>query len=290
MTRASRFTVWTLLTALPFAGIGCVPQDRYDQLLMANRSLEEQLLQMESDRDSARADLNATRDQMSRRSTNLEDLQSQNRRLSNDLERMASEYDALLRRVSELEVGPLPADVEDAIQRLANAHPDVLSFDASRGLLRFASDFTFDLGSVALRSEASETLRKLAEILNTSAAREFEARIVGHTDNVRISRAETLRNHPTNVHLSVHRAISVRDALVEAGITPVRMQVAGYGEHRPVVANRTGGTAENRRVEIFLVPMPTDIQPVESAPASNTSAPAASSPASQRRSAPEPMK
>jgi hypothetical protein len=61
--------------------------------------------------------------------------------------------------------------------------------------------------------------------------------------------------HPTNMHLSAHRAISVRDALVSDGVTANRMQVAGYGEFRPIVPNGANGAAQNRRVEIFLTPL-----------------------------------
>jgi chemotaxis protein MotB len=175
--------------------------------------------------------------------------------------------------------------VETAIHELAASYPDVLTFDAHRGMLRFASDFTFDLGSVELKPDAVATMQQLARILNSDAAKELEARVIGHTDNVPIRRAETLRHHPTNMHLSVHRAISVRDRLVRDGINSVRIQVAGYGPYRPVVPHRTGGTQENRRVEIFLVPMPRDVAPAE---------PASSEPEARREPtrtrAPEPMK
>jgi chemotaxis protein MotB len=87
----------------------------------------------------------------------------------------------------------------------------------------------------------------------------MEVRIVGHTDDVPIGKPQTRELHPTNVHLSVHRSISVRSALVSAGVEPVRIQVAGYGEYRPVIENRPGGTPENRRVEVYLTPMPTGI-------------------------------
>lgn len=292
MTRAARTTVWTLLAVIPFAGVACVPQDRYDQLLMSHRSVEEQLVGMQDERDTARANLETVRNQLTRATVNINELQAQNTRLNRDLERMAGDYDDLLRRVGAMEVGPLPVDVEDAIQGLAASYPDVLTFDARRGMLRFASDFTFDLGSVALKSEATETLRALARILNTESALGFEARVVGHTDDVRISRAETLRNHPTNVHLSVHRAISVRDSLVTNGVNAARLQVAGYGEHRPAVANRPGGTAENRRVEIFLVPMPDNVElAAPTATAEGRPATPAPAPSQPRRTVEvEPMK
>lgn len=297
MKRMTTRLAVTLLAGLPILAVGCVPQDRYDSLLSANRSLEEQLHQLETERDSARSDLDRVRDRFARASMDYNELQSEKSRLQSEVDRMAREYDQLLTRVSELDFGPLPVEVESALEDLARAYPDLLTFDARRGLIRFASDFTFDLGSASLRSDAQDSLRRMAEILNTDAARQFEARIIGHTDNVPIRRAETRQNHPTNVHLSVHRAISVRDALVNANIDAVRIQVAGYGEHRPAVPNRTGGTPENRRVEIYLTPMPSDIGPTgqggsaERGSGTSSSAGSARESSSPSRSpAPEPMK
>lgn len=266
---------------------GCVPQDRYDQLLTSNRSLQEQLSATESERDTARGNLETVRRQLGRSTENISELQAENSRLNRELSTLAQDYDSLLRRVSNLEIGPLPVEVESAIQELAASYPDVLTFDARRGLLRFASDFTFDLGSVELKPDAVTTMQQLARILNSDAAQDLEARIVGHTDNVPVRRAETLRHHPTNMHLSVHRAIAVRDRLVSDGVGSVRIQVAGYGPYRPVAPHRTGGTPENRRVEIFLVPMPPDIVPADED--SSSAAPASPRAPEQRRS-PEPMK
>lgn len=295
MKRTSTRLIVTLLAGLPILAVGCVPQDRYDSLLSANRSLEEQLMQLESDRDSARSNLDTVRDQLTRATANYNELQADKSRLQSEVDRMTREYDELLARVSDLDFGPLPLEVESALEELAASYPELLTFDAQRGLIRFASDFTFDLGSASLRSDAQDSLRQLARILNTDEARGFEARIIGHTDNVPIRRAETRQNHPTNVHLSVHRAISVRDALVNSDVNAVRIQVAGYGEHRPAVSNRTGGTPENRRVEIYLTPMPSDITPSasdERSSAGSESRSPASEPVRPRSSspAPEPMK
>lgn len=278
------FLVMPLLAAMMLS-VGCVPQDRYDQLLMTNRSLQEQLSTAESERDTARGNLETVRSQLTRATENISELEAENSRLDRELGNLVQDYDALLQRVSELEIGPLPEEVESAIQALAQSYPDVLSFDAQRGMLRFASDFTFDLGSVELKPDAVATLQELARVLNSDAAKDLEARIIGHTDDVPIRRAETLRHHPTNMHLSVHRAISVRDRLVNDGVGSRRIQVAGYGPYRPVRPHQPGGTPENRRVEIFLVPMPPDVTPTESE--REESAPRRS-PDEQR--SPEPMK
>jgi chemotaxis protein MotB len=122
-------------------------------------------------------------------------------------------------------------------------------------MIRFKSDMTFALGSTDVKPQAREALGRLAQVLNQGAATKYEARIVGHTDNVRISRPGTKQQHPTNWHLSVHRAIAVKDVLEDGGVASPRLQVAGYGEYHPIVPNPARGGAErNRRVEIYLVP------------------------------------
>jgi chemotaxis protein MotB len=155
---------------------------------------------------------------------------------------------------------------------LAAQYPNLLTFDPERGMLRFASDFTFALGSADLSASAQTSLAQLATILNTGTAANFEVRIVGHTDNVPISNPSTRAKHPTNWHLSAHRSISVGSALISDGIAPTRVQVAGCGEYRPIVSNPAkGGAAANRRVEIFLVPMRDTIAPstITNAPTDN---------------------
>jgi len=252
--------------ALVLAGIGCVQQDRYDNTVLSARSLKEQLVAAERERDTTRANLDDVRSQLSEaRATNVQ-LQDQVVAVNADFEDQVAKYDELLRRVSQLEFGPLPIELEMALDHLAAAYPDLMSFDAAHGLLRFSSDFTFDLGSAEVRSNAEATLVTLADILNSDEASSFELRLIGHTDNVPVERARTLQRHPTNVHLSVHRAISVRDLLVAAGVDAARIQVAGYGEFRPIVPNGKRGAAENRRVELIMTPKRPGIVSLPAAP------------------------
>ncbi len=240
--------------ALMLAGIGCVQQDKYDNTVLSARSLKEQLVVTERERDTARANLDNVRGQLSEAKAMNVQLQDQVVVVNADFEDQVAKYDELLRRVSQLEFGPLPVELEMALDHLAAAYPELLSFDAAHGLLRFSSDFTFDLGSAEVRSDAEATIVTLADILNSDEASTFELRLIGHTDNVPVERPSTMQRHPTNVHLSVHRAISVRDLLVAAGVDAVRIQVAGSGEFRPIVPNGKKGAAENRRVELVMVP------------------------------------
>ncbi len=244
------------LASLPLLA-GCIPQDKYDHLLTVNRSLEEQLVTMEDDRDGARQNVSTLQQDLNTTRAAHRDLQGRYGELDSAYTEIAGDNSDLLSRVSDIEPNPLPMELELALEELVRSYPDLVSFDRDRGMLRFASDVTFGLGSATLSDAANDAARRIAGVLGTSAAMGFEVRIVGHTDNVKIGKPETRRQHPTNVHLSVHRAIAVRTALVEAGIDPVRVEVSGYGQYRPIVANDSkGAAAANRRVEIFILPMP----------------------------------
>lgn len=244
-----------LVMLLPLVAGGCAAQDQYDHTVTANRSLQEQLAASEAEKQAAEQRLAATQQQLEQTRHAQGDLQTRYDELNASVDSLDAANRDYMQRIAQLEIGPLPVEVENAITDLAMAHPNLLTFDANMGLVRFASDFTFDLGSTDLKPDATATLTALAAILNEPAAADLEARVVGHTDNVPIRRAATRAKHPTNTHLSVHRAISVGDALTRAGVNANRIQVAGYGEHRPIVANGPGGAAANRRVEIFLAPI-----------------------------------
>ncbi len=146
-------------------------------------------------------------------------------------------------------VSPLPAEVDQALQTLAEKYPDRVWYERGRGGISFANDKLFDAGSDVVRPEALPGLQALAGTLATTAATDFEVVVVGHTDDSPITKPETLAKHPSNRHLSVHRAIAVEEVLVKAGVPASRVGVMGYGEYRPVSDDKT----RNRRVEVFLV-------------------------------------
>ena len=73
--------------------------------------------------------------------------------------------------------------------------------------------------------------------------------VEGHTDNVPISNNE----FPSNWELSVARAIAVARIMIDNGIEPNRINVAGYGEFRPLVDNQDkDNRKKNRRIELKL--------------------------------------
>lgn len=145
----------------------------------------------------------------------------------------------------------LPPDIDDALQKLAAQHADVMRYDAAAGMILMRSDLTFSSGSATVSARAQQSLAQLAAILSAVVKRGYEVRVVGHTDNQPIVRAKL--QHPTNWHLSVHRAIAVMNVLEQAGVASTKLGVAGYGEYRPVAPNGEKGNRANRRVEIVIV-------------------------------------
>jgi chemotaxis protein MotB len=171
------------------------------------------------------------------------------------LGRMADIYEQLANKQLPIITAPLPPKVSNALKEFASKYPGMVQYDEEKGVLKFVSDLLFDLGSANVKPEAQQAMTDFAKIMEMPDAAGFDAVIVGHTDNVRIARAATRAQHPTNWHLSVHRAISVLEVLKNAGVAETRMGVMGYGEFRPLVPNTTTeNKAQNRRVEIYLVP------------------------------------
>lgn len=263
----------TLLAVMTLGSIGCVAQREVDELRTLYRRSQEQVLELRAQLEEAQARIAALQSQ----TTIDPQLQAQ-------LDAAIAERDRLREALANAEaqlrsakVGPeLPPELDAALRELAQANPDIMSYDPELGMVKFRSDFTFDLGSANVKAQAQQTLNRLAGVLRSPAAAPYEVRIVGHTDNVRIANPATKAKHPTNWHLSAHRAISVEEVLEKAGVQPARMSVAGYGPYRPVVANGPRGAEANRRVEIYLVAMTTASAAPAATPAAESSAPAAS--------------
>lgn len=259
MTRSLNVLVRTAALAAGLASLaGCVPQAKYDDLLTSYRSKEQQVLTLQSDLDESRTNEQELRRKLAEAAADLEAMRASLGGEGGDLDAMRARYEELLKKINELET-PLPREVEIALGDIAAQYPDIFEFDAAKGMLRFKSDVTFDSGSAQLTAKANEVMAKLAPVLNSPAASNLEIKVVGHTDNVPISRPATRQQHPTNMYLSAHRAISVRDQLVRDGVSAPRFQVAGYGEYRPIASNSSNGSRENRRVELYLSPLTTSV-------------------------------
>lgn len=237
---------------------GCVSQRDYDELYEANRSLESRNRQLLNDNQALEARISGLGASNTGAEVTIGELRQANARLRDQLGSAANTIATMEDRLSNMSFGRVDPTTDLALQNLASQYPDLIIYDADRGMLRFASDLTFASGSDQVQSSATDSLAALARVLNEQEAQAYDIKIIGHTDSQKIS-AGTQQRHPTNMHLAAHRAISVRSALGRGGVEWSRMYVAGWGEHRPLVPNSaTGGTQQNRRVEVFLVPSTTD--------------------------------
>lgn len=281
--RRSRFSRQALLAlaglAVSLSMVGCVNQGEYDNLYETNRGLTDRNAVLQRERDDALAARDLTRQQLAKTEQALAELRAQNDELMRRLRESGLSLADLEARLKGLNVPALDADTDALLRELAAQYPDLLRYDESKGMLRFASDLTFDSGSDAIKPQAEAALRALAEILKNPVTAKYEVIVLGHTDAQRIS-AGTAKRFPTNVHLSAGRSISVRSALVGNGVAPGKMQVAGWGEFRPAVPNSTSGnTPANRRVEIYLAmpKNPSDISTMNE-PAPQSAAPTRATP------------
>jgi outer membrane protein OmpA-like peptidoglycan-associated protein len=115
--------------------------------------------------------------------------------------------------------------------------------DTARGLIVSMSDVLFDTGKYSLRSGAREKLAKVAGILVAYPGLNVE--VGGYTDNVGADEM--------NQKLSENRADSVRDYLVQQGVSANSVTAKGFGNTLPVASNGTSaGRQQNRRVELLV--------------------------------------
>jgi outer membrane protein OmpA-like peptidoglycan-associated protein len=115
--------------------------------------------------------------------------------------------------------------------------------DTARGLIVNMSDVLFDTAQYSLRPGARERLAKVAGIILGHPGLKIE--VEGHTDSI--------GGDDYNMQLSENRANSVRNYLVQQGITSDNVTARGFGKTTPVADNATAtGRQMNRRVELVV--------------------------------------
>lgn len=109
----------------------------------------------------------------------------------------------------------------------------------------FESGILFATNSSTLNDASREALDKFAESLKNNP--DTDVKIYGHTD----STGSDAINNP----LSERRAEAVYNYLLSKGISGTRLEAKGFGSTQPVADNNTAaGRAQNRRVEVYILP------------------------------------
>jgi chemotaxis protein MotB len=252
---AFRFLGMAIVTALCLA---CGPsQEEYDAQVQRVQELEGQLAEANQNYQQAQEQiqaLNAENGAMAERlqalGEDVSSLRARSGQLSADLEAARARAEELARRERQQQ------------ERLAAFRTMLCRFRAmiesqqlrvrivrGRMVIELPSNILFRSGSADLSEEGEGALNQVAAVLREIPNRNFQ--VAGHTDNEPIRRSR----FSSNWELSSVRALHVVEYLEEQNVNPAHLSVAGYGQHAPVASNNSdSGRAENRRIEIVLMP------------------------------------
>lgn len=138
---------------------------------------------------------------------------------------------------------------------LAAAEAQIMEKDGVKYVkCTFDSGILFGTGSSTLTATAQASINKF--ITNLLAEdNTFDMAIVGYTDNQGWKNSTAAQSTQKNLELSEKRAASVLNQIVAANYPSSRLVSKGMGEANPVADNSTkAGQAENRRVEVYILP------------------------------------
>ena len=222
-----------------FTLCGCVSTGTYEKL-EADKNQEIAALQkqrgtLQQQVQTLQSQRSALEQQQADLSRQIAALEQQKTQLLTATQQDKSQYDSLVRNLTE--------EVKKG-QLQVRQYKDMLTVDVAEQLF-------FDSGRAALKDTGKDVLKKVGEALK--GYEDKVIRVVGHTDNVPISKAAQ-KVFPSNWELSVARATNVVHFLQETGIPPERMIASGRAEYQPVAENDTPeGRKKNRRIEITLI-------------------------------------
>lgn len=242
------------ICALVLLGSGCVSSEQYDSLRESNRRQAMTLDDLTGQLRGAELQLSQCKGQLqTARGLTGPEIDALKEEIALLNEDIASKVTLIQRMKAELLRGgiQLPMELTLALKEFAQNN-EMVTFDEATGILKFKSDLLFKSGSAKVLDSAKSGIVSLSGIMNSEQASQFDLVIAGHTDSdpIRYSKGE----HPTNWHLSSHRAIAVLEMMTANGISPTRLSARGFGEQRPLLANDTKeNKAANRRVEIYVV-------------------------------------
>jgi outer membrane protein OmpA-like peptidoglycan-associated protein len=135
----------------------------------------------------------------------------------------------------EVKRGTNPLDPSDDV-------PKVIKAEVGKPIV--LEGITFQTGSAEILPESEEILKQAFNTLKFY--KDMEVEINGYTDNV--------GKKAYNQKLSLRRAESVKNWLVNQGIDAKRITAKGFGMSNPIASNKTPeGRAKNRRIEFVRI-------------------------------------
>ena len=256
--RTVKLLVFFLLCAFVVLINGCVSEQQYKDLKVQNNTQQKRIAELESKVQTTKVRLEQLKRKLetaeSRGSIEVNALQQKVAALEENLGKKR-ELISLMQQQLLYGGASLPVELSTMLEDFAK-DKEMVAYDSSRGIVKFKSDLLFERGSDKVAPAAGKVVKSLCKILNSEQGKKFDVIIAGHTDDIRIGKPATRAKHPTNWHLSAHRAISVLDIMSNSNVGSERMSIRGFGEFRPIAPNKPNkkGNPQNRRVEIYIVP------------------------------------
>lgn len=140
-------------------------------------------------------------------------------------------------------IGGRPRNAEAFIRNIVVAEGGMPLYERVISEGSFSTtEIQFDVNKAVIKPESAGIINQVYQLLHEHPDLRFS--VEGHTDSD--------GNTELNQRLSLQRAQSVVQALIEKGIRPDRLEAKGWGDTKPVADNSTeAGKAQNRRVEFI---------------------------------------
>jgi outer membrane protein OmpA-like peptidoglycan-associated protein len=144
-------------------------------------------------------------------------------------------------------VGKMMDDQErDMHAALAESEAASIRREGNLLAVSLKGDVTFDVNSAVVRPGLYSEITRIASVVRDYP--QTVVRVEGHTDST--------GSESYNMDLSRRRANSVKNIVIQQGVSSSRIETVAFGESAPVASNDTEfGRARNRRVEIKIAPM-----------------------------------
>lgn len=232
-----------VLAGLALASLvaGCSPSRK--ELMAELDDVKAQLGDAQSESATLRQQIAKLEGEISDQQSRIDELIALNKSSESELAELRA---AKAEREKELEVYK---KLFARLKKLIDAGTIKVVFRKGKMMVEMSSAVLFDSGKAKLKEAGMATLTEIAQALKSVADRDFL--VAGHTDTIPIK----TKRFPSNWELSTQRAVIVVNHMIDQGFPQEHIGAAGYAHVDPVGDNNSpDGRAQNRRIEIILVP------------------------------------
>lgn len=243
------------------------------RLMAAEKAKTEEIITLRAELEEVRKELAEANERLSALSAEREAFLESGKAVKARLDDETGQREFLMREVERLKMkyGEVSEEKERELLKVKSTYEDLvheLKGEIEKGEIRITQavdrlsvnmveKILFDSGKAEIKPQGLKVLKRVGDILKGIPDKQI--RVEGHTDNVRIG-AKIREKYPTNWELSTARATNVVRYLQDkVGVDKKVLSAAGFSDSRPVAANETEeGKAQNRRIEIVLLPLDVD--------------------------------